>query len=80
MAKADISEKVRPEFKGICELLHQGFADEKLVVPASLLRSDHFVLIDEYKDIKDSFMLGAAMSAEGNMGSTNGYRIFKKNP
>ena len=37
MAKADINEKVRPEFKEIYELLHQGFVDEKLVVPASLL-------------------------------------------
>ena len=43
-------------------------------------RSGHFVLIDEYRDIKDTFMLGAAMSAEGNMGSTNDYRIFKKHP
>jgi hypothetical protein len=41
-------------------------------------RSDHFVLIDEYKNIKDTFMLGAAMSAEGNMDSTN--RIFKQQP
>jgi hypothetical protein len=43
-------------------------------------RSDHFVLIDGYEDIKDTFMLGAAMSAEGNMESTQGYRIFKKHP
>lgn len=40
-------------------------------------RSDHFVLIDEYRDINDTFMLGAAMGAEGNMDSTHGYRIFK---
>ena len=37
MSKADINEKVRPEFKEIYELLHQGFVDEKLVVPSSLL-------------------------------------------
>jgi hypothetical protein len=43
-------------------------------------RSDHFVLIDAYKDIKDTFMLGAAMSADGNMDHTQGYRIFKKQP
>jgi hypothetical protein len=41
-------------------------------------RSDHFILIDEYKDLPDSFMLGAAMCAESNMDSTHGYRIFKK--
>lgn len=43
-------------------------------------RSDHFLLIDEYKNINDSFMLGAAMSAEGNMASINGYRIFRTQP
>src|ERR1700739_4754429 len=36
MSKADVNEKVRP-FKEIYELLHQGFLDEKLVVPSSLL-------------------------------------------
>jgi hypothetical protein len=43
-------------------------------------RSDHFVLIDKYKDIKDTFMLGAAMSAKKNVDSTQGCRIFKKLP
>jgi hypothetical protein len=43
-------------------------------------RSDDFVLIDEYKDIKDTFMLGAAMNAGSNMESTQGYRIYKKQP
>jgi hypothetical protein len=37
MSKADVNEKVRPEFKEIYELLRQGFVDEKLVVPGSLL-------------------------------------------
>jgi hypothetical protein len=37
MSKAGINEKVRPEFRDIYELLHQGFLDEKLVVPGSLL-------------------------------------------
>ena len=41
-------------------------------------RSEHFVLINEYREIPDTFMLGAAMCAEGNMDSTHGYRIFKK--
>jgi hypothetical protein len=43
-------------------------------------RSDHFMLIDEYKEIPDTFMLGAAMCAESNIDSTYGYRIFKKHP
>src|ERR1017187_9475755 len=30
MSKADVNEKVRPEFKEIYELLHQGFVDESL--------------------------------------------------
>lgn len=37
MSKADVNKRVRPEFKEIYELLHQGFLDEKLVVPQSLL-------------------------------------------
>ncbi len=32
MSKADVNEKVRPEFSEIYELLHQGFIDEKIVV------------------------------------------------
>jgi len=43
-------------------------------------RSDHFILIDEYKEITDTFMLGAAMCAESNLDSMHGYRIFKKHP
>lgn len=50
MAKADISEKVRPEFKKIYELLHQGFTDEKLVVPASLLHDIESSLATHLKD------------------------------
>jgi len=30
MSRADIKEKVRPEFKEIYELLHEGFVNEKL--------------------------------------------------
>jgi hypothetical protein len=41
-------------------------------------RSDHFVLIDAYKPLPDTFMLGAAMVAEGNGDSTHGYRLFRK--
>jgi hypothetical protein len=52
--------------------------DQILKVCRERCRSDHFVLIDECREIKDTFMLGAAMSAEGNMDSINGYRIFKK--
>ena len=35
MAKADSNKRVKPEFKHIYELLHKGFLDEKIVVPAS---------------------------------------------
>jgi hypothetical protein len=35
MAKADSNKRVRPEFKHLYKLLHEGFLDEKLVVPAS---------------------------------------------
>ncbi len=43
-------------------------------------RSDYFVLIDHYKDIADTFMLGAAMCAESGLDSVEGYRIFKMHP
>jgi len=51
-----------------------------MTVPQSQrqLRYDIPVLIDEYKEIADSFMLGAAMCAESDLGSVDGYRIFKK--
>jgi hypothetical protein len=40
-------------------------------------RSDYFVLIDEYREINDAFMLGAAMDAEYGSETTNSYRIFR---
>jgi hypothetical protein len=50
MSKADINKKVRPEFKEIYELLHQGFVDEKLVVPGSLLHDIESSLATHLKD------------------------------
>jgi len=50
MSKADINEKVRPEFKEIYELLHQGFVDEKLVVPRSLLHDIESSLATHLKE------------------------------
>jgi hypothetical protein len=43
-------------------------------------RSSHFVLIDEYKDIANTFMLGAAVCAESGRDTVEGYRIFKTRP
>jgi len=62
------------------ELPHGTPEKEILNICRERCRSDHFILIDEYKEIPDSFMLGAAMCAEGNIDSTHGYRIFKKHP
>jgi hypothetical protein len=62
------------------ELPHGATEEEILNICRERCRSDHFILIDEYKEIPDTFMLGAAMCAEGNMDSTHGYRIFKKHP
>ena len=50
MSKADVNEKVRPEFKEIYELLHQGFVDEKLVVPGSLLHDIESSLATHLKE------------------------------
>jgi hypothetical protein len=58
--------------------LPQGISDEgMLALCRERCRSDHFVLIDEYREIPETFMLGAAMSAEGGMDTTNGYRIYR---
>ncbi len=50
MSKGDVNEKVRPEFKEIYELLHQGFVDEKLVVPRSLLHDIESSLATHLKE------------------------------
>jgi hypothetical protein len=62
------------------ELPHGATEEEILNICRERCRSDHFILIDEYKEIPDTFMLGAAMCAEGNLDSQHGYRIFKKHP
>ena len=62
------------------DLPHGATEEEILNICRERCRSDHFILIDEYKEIPDTFMLGAAMCAEGNRDSTHGYRIFKKHP
>jgi hypothetical protein len=50
MSKADTHEKVRPEFKEVYELLHQGFVDERLVVPGSWLHDVESSLATHLKD------------------------------
>ena len=62
------------------DLPHGATEEEILNICRERCRSDHFILIDEYKEIPDTFMLGAAMCAEGNMDFTHGYCIFKKHP
>jgi len=41
-------------------------------------KSDHFVLIDEYRPVKDTFLVGAGMSAEAGMQTSDGCRIYAK--
>jgi hypothetical protein len=57
-------------------------ADEEQIVATcrDRCRSDHFVLIDEYRDIRDSFMVGATICAENGLASVEGYRLFKTQP
>jgi len=58
--------------------LPHGISDDQiLALCRERCRSDHFVLIDEYKDIPETFMLGAAMSAEHGIETTQGYRIYR---
>lgn len=50
MAKADSNKRVKPEFRDIFELLHEGFLDEKLVVPASWFHDVETSLSVELKE------------------------------
>jgi hypothetical protein len=54
--------------------------DDILKICRQECRSEHFVLIDRYTDVADTFMLGAAMSAESARDQVEGYRIFKAQP
>jgi hypothetical protein len=62
------------------ELRHGATEEEILNICRERCRSDNFILIDEYKEIPDTFMLGAAMCAESKVDSLHGYRLFKKHP
>lgn len=50
MAKADSNRNVKPQFKQIYELLHKGFVDEKVVVPASWFHDVETSLSVELKE------------------------------
>ncbi len=41
-------------------------------------RSKHFIVIDEYRPVKDTFLVGAAMTAEAGLQTCDGYRIYTK--
>lgn len=61
-----------------CIELPPGTAHEEILnVCRRHCRSDHFVLVDEYGEIRETFLLGAAMSAEHGKDITQGYRIYK---
>lgn len=54
MAKARDNERVKPEFSQIYELLHQGFLDEKVIVPKSHFHDIETSLIPRLEErIKD---------------------------
>lgn len=50
--------------------------DDILKICRQRCRSNHFVLIDDYKDISETFLLGAAMSAEADRDRIQGYRLY----
>ena len=57
-----------------------GTATERfLTICRERCKSDHFVVIDEYRPVKETFLVGAAMSAEAGQQSFEGYRIHGKN-
>lgn len=59
------------------DLPHGTGHDDILRICRQRCRSDHFVLIDDYKEISETFLLGAAMLAEAGRDSTQGYCLYK---
>ena len=62
------------------ELPEAASEDDILKICRQKCRSRHFVLIGQYSDIAETFMLGGAMSAESGLDLVAGYRTFKTQP
>jgi hypothetical protein len=52
--------------------------EQILTICRERCKSDHFVLIEEYLPVKQTFLVGAEMSAEAGMQTAEGCRIYAK--
>jgi hypothetical protein len=52
--------------------------EQILTICRERCKSDHFVLIEEYRPVKKTFLVGAEMSAEAGMQTVEGCRIYAK--
>ena len=43
-------------------------------------KSDQFILIDEYRPIEKTFLIGVVMRAEAGIETSDGYRMYAKKP
>jgi hypothetical protein len=62
----------------LLELPSAASEDDMLKTSRQKCRSEYFVLIHQYTDVTDTFMLGAAMSAESGSDYVSGYRCSKR--
>ena len=59
--------------------LDQGLTTEQiLAICREHCKSDHFVLIEEYHPVKETFLVGAEMSADAGIQTAEGCRIYAK--
>jgi len=76
-------EKLQVPFYGLQEVypikIESGTTIEAtLEICRKHCRSKHFIVVDEYRPVKDTFLVGAAMSAETGMETFEGCRIYPK--
>jgi hypothetical protein len=83
MPRYVLREKIEVPFYGLQEVypikLEPGVTMEQLLnICRERCKSDHFVLIEEYHPVKETFLVGAEMSAGAGMQMIEGCRIYAK--
>jgi hypothetical protein len=83
MPRYVLRENIEVPFYGLQEVypikLKLGVTMEQLLnICREHCKSDHFVLIEEYHPVKETFLVGAEMSADVEMQTFEGCRIYAK--
>jgi hypothetical protein len=83
MPSYELHQKLEVPFYGLQEVhpikLEPGTMMEGILnICRKYCKSDHFVVIDEYRPVKETFLAGAAMSAEVSNQTSDGFRIYAK--